>query len=69
MLFLQGGASQQFAEIPLNLLPENGVADYVETGIWSKKSIEEAARYGRVNVAASARAWTTSPSLARTAGS
>lgn len=55
VLFLQGGASQQFAEIPLNLLPENGVADYVETGIWSKKSIEEAARYGRVNVAASAK--------------
>lgn len=37
VLFLQGGASQQFAEIPLNLLPENGTADYVETGIWSKK--------------------------------
>ncbi|WP_165671256.1 3-phosphoserine/phosphohydroxythreonine transaminase [Metapseudomonas otitidis] len=55
VLFLQGGASQQFAEIPLNLLPENGVADYVETGIWSKKSIEEASRFGRVNVAASAK--------------
>lgn len=37
VLFLQGGASQQFAEIPLNLLPENGTADYIETGIWSKK--------------------------------
>ena len=56
VLFLQGGASQQFAEIPLNLLPENGVADYVETGIWSKKSIEEARRYGRVNVAATGKA-------------
>ena len=44
VLFLQGGASQQFAEIPLNLLPEDGVADYVETGIWSKKAIEEARR-------------------------
>ncbi|MCE4072136.1 MULTISPECIES: 3-phosphoserine/phosphohydroxythreonine transaminase [Pseudomonas] len=54
VLFLQGGASQQFAEIPLNLLPEDGVADYVETGIWSKKAIEEARRYGNVNVAASA---------------
>lgn len=57
VLFLQGGASQQFAEIPLNLLPENGVADYVETGIWSKKSIEEASRFGRVNVAASAKGY------------
>lgn len=55
VLFLQGGASQQFAEIPLNLLPEDGVADYIDTGIWSKKSIEEAQRYGNVNVAASAK--------------
>src|SRR5690606_28553488 len=57
VLFLQGGASQQFAEIPLNLLPEGGVADYVETGIWSKKAIEEARRYGTINVAASAKAY------------
>lgn len=55
VLFLQGGASQQFAEIPLNLLPENGSADYVETGIWSKKAIDEARRYGAVNIAASAK--------------
>ena len=55
VLFLQGGASQQFAAIPLNLLPEEGVADYVETGIWSKKAIEEARRFGNVNVAASAK--------------
>ncbi|WP_375739539.1 3-phosphoserine/phosphohydroxythreonine transaminase [Pseudomonas boanensis] len=57
VLFLQGGASQQFAEIPLNLLPEDGVADYVETGIWSKKSLEEARRFGNINVAASAKAY------------
>ncbi len=57
VLFLQGGASQQFAEIPLNLLPENGTADYIETGIWSKKAIEEARRFGNVNVAASAKAY------------
>ncbi|MEK1905702.1 MAG: 3-phosphoserine/phosphohydroxythreonine transaminase [Pseudomonas sp.] len=57
VLFLQGGASQQFAEVALNLLPEDGVADYVDTGIWSKKSIEEASRYGRVNVAASAKGY------------
>jgi phosphoserine aminotransferase len=55
VLFLQGGASQQFAEIPLNLLPENGTADYIDTGIWSKKGIEEARRFGNVNVAASAK--------------
>lgn len=57
VLFLQGGASQQFAEIPLNLLPEDGTADYIETGIWSKKAIEEARRYGNVNVAASAKGY------------
>lgn len=57
VLFLQGGASQQFAEIPLNLLPEEGIADYIDTGIWSKKSIEEARRFGNVNVAASAKAY------------
>lgn len=57
VLFLQGGASQQFAQIPLNLLPEGGKADYIDTGIWSKKAIEEAGRYGRVNVAASAKAY------------
>ena len=55
--FLQGGASQQFAEIPLNLLPEDGVADYIDTGIWSKKAIEEAQRFGNVNVAASAKGY------------
>ena len=57
VLFLQGGASQQFAEIPLNLLPEDGTADYIETGIWSKKAIEEARRYGNINVAASAKGY------------
>jgi phosphoserine aminotransferase len=55
VLFLQGGASQQFAQIPLNLLPENGSADYIDTGIWSQKAIEEASRYGHVNVAATAK--------------
>ena len=55
VLFLQGGASQQFAEIPLNLLPEDGVADYIDTGIWSRKAVEEARRFGNVNVAASAK--------------
>ncbi len=57
VLFLQGGASQQFAQIPLNLLPEDGIADYVDTGIWSKKALEEARRFGTINVAASAKAY------------
>ena len=55
VLFLQGGASQQFAQVPLNLLPEDGKADYIDTGIWSKKAIEEAQRFGTVNIAASAK--------------
>ncbi|MEY1662164.1 3-phosphoserine/phosphohydroxythreonine transaminase [Isoalcanivorax beigongshangi] len=53
VLFLQGGASQQFAMVPMNLMGENGVADYVNTGEWSSRGIKEARRYGRVNVAAS----------------
>lgn len=55
VLFLQGGASQQFAQIPLNFLPEGGKADYIDTGIWSAKAIEEASRFGNVHVAASAK--------------
>ena len=57
VLFMQGGASQQFAQLPLNFLGEDQVADYIETGIWSKKGIEEARRFGNVNVAASAKAF------------
>ena len=55
VLFLQGGASQQFAQIPLNLMGEDGSADYIDTGIWSRKAIEEASRYGHVNVAATGK--------------
>jgi phosphoserine aminotransferase len=54
VLFLQGGASTQFASVPLNLLPQGGSADYVNTGQWSKKAIAEAKRYGSVNVVADA---------------
>jgi len=54
VLFLQGGATGQFAAIPLNLSAAGGVADYVNTGAWSKKAIGEARRYCRVNVAADA---------------
>ncbi len=53
ILFLQGGASSQFAMIPLNFLSEGKTADYVNTGAWSKKAISEAKRYGNVNVIAS----------------
>ena len=56
VLFLQGGASQQFAAVPLNLLPADGVADYVNTGQWSTKAIKEGKRYGKINVAATSEA-------------
>ncbi len=52
VLFLQGGASSQFAMVPLNLLSGEGKADYVNTGQWSKKAIAEARRFCDVNVAA-----------------
>ncbi len=52
VLFLQGGASSQFAMVPMNLLPGKGRADYINTGSWSKKAIAEAKRYGQVNLAA-----------------
>ncbi|MFN3581971.1 MAG: 3-phosphoserine/phosphohydroxythreonine transaminase [Pseudomonas sp.] len=55
VLFLQGGASQQFAQIPLNFMADDGSADYIDTGIWSAKAIEEAERFGHVNVASSAK--------------
>jgi phosphoserine aminotransferase len=53
VLFLQGGASSQFAMVPLNLLGNKKSADYINTGAWSKKAIAEAKRYCDVNVAAS----------------
>jgi len=58
VLFLQGGATAQFAAIPLNLGAPDSVADYVNTGAWSKKAISEAKRYCKVNVAADAAATT-----------
>ncbi len=53
VLFLQGGATLQFAAIPMNLLGGKKKADYINTGEWSKKAIKEANRYCEVNVAAS----------------
>ena len=52
VLFLQGGASQQFAMIPMNLM-KNGVADYIITGQWAKKAWQEASLYGKANAIAS----------------
>ncbi|MGN0384067.1 MAG: 3-phosphoserine/phosphohydroxythreonine transaminase [Eubacterium sp.] len=52
VLFLQGGASQQFAMIPMNLM-KNGVADYIITGQWAKKAYAEAQKYGKANAVAS----------------
>src|SRR4030066_1304822 len=52
VLFLQGGASSQFAMVPMNLLRGKTGADYLNTGEWSKKAIKEAKRYGAVNVVA-----------------
>ena len=52
VLFLQGGASQQFAMIPMNFM-KNGVADYIITGQWAKKAWQEAQKYGNANAVAS----------------
>ena len=54
VLFIQGGATLQFAMIPMNLM-KNGKAVYIETGAWSKKAIAEAKKYGEVLVAASSK--------------
>ena len=67
VLFLQGGASAQFAMVPMNLLRGKKSADYINTGEWAKKAIKEAKKYGAVNVAASAedRNFTYAPKQAQ----
>ena len=55
VLFLQGGASSQFAMIPMNLMAKNGKADFVLTGQWATKAYKEGARYGEANVVASSK--------------
>lgn len=55
VLFLQGGASSQFAMIPLNLMNRNNKADFVITGQWANKAYQEASRYGKCNVVASSK--------------
>ena len=52
VLFMQGGASQQFAMVPMNLM-KNGVADYIITGQWAKKAYQEAQMYGKANAISS----------------
>jgi phosphoserine aminotransferase len=63
VLFLQGGASSQFAMVPMNLVGSLGKADYINTGSWSKKAIAEAKRYCTVNLAGSSEdaKFTTAP--------
>jgi phosphoserine aminotransferase len=55
VLFLQGGASLQFAMVPMNLLGPDMVADYIDTGNWSSNAIKEAKKIGKVNIAASSK--------------
>jgi phosphoserine aminotransferase len=56
VLFLQGGASLQFAMIPMNLLPPDRTADYLVTGVWSQKAVKEAKQLGKVHIAATTEA-------------
>lgn len=53
VLFLQGGASQQFAMVPMNILTKSKKADYVVTGSWSQKALNEAKKFGDIRVIAS----------------
>ena len=55
VLFLQGGASLQFAMVPMNLLPEGKSAAYLETGVWANKAIKEVKNFGTANVVASSK--------------
>jgi phosphoserine aminotransferase len=63
VLFLQGGATQQFAQVPMNLLAGKGKADYIVTGEWSKKAVKEASALCDVHIAASSedRAFSYAP--------
>jgi phosphoserine aminotransferase len=63
VLFMQGGAIAENALVPMNMLRGHASADYIDTGEWSKRSIQEARKYGTINVAASSAAsgYTTIP--------
>jgi phosphoserine aminotransferase len=55
VLFLHGGATTQFMQVPLNLLNENETAAYTDTGLWAAKALKEATQYGHVNVVGSSK--------------
>ena len=55
VLFLHGGATTQFMQVPMNMLSENGIASYTETGTWSNKAIKEAKLFGHVEIAGSSK--------------
>ena len=55
VLFLQGGASLQFAMVPMNLLSEGQTASYLETGVWANKAIKEVKNFGTANIVASSK--------------
>lgn len=55
VLFLHGGATTQFMQVPMNLLNENEVAAYIDTGVWASKAIKEARLYGHVEILASSK--------------
>ncbi|HEU5217272.1 MAG TPA: aminotransferase class V-fold PLP-dependent enzyme, partial [Gemmatimonadales bacterium] len=56
VLFIQGGATQQFAMVPMNLLPGGRTADYLITGVWAEKALQEALKFGTTHVALSGQA-------------
>ncbi|ACU04065.1 MULTISPECIES: 3-phosphoserine/phosphohydroxythreonine transaminase [Pedobacter] len=56
VVLLQGGASLQFAMVPMNLLPQGGTAAYLETGVWANKAIKEVKTFGTANIVASSKA-------------
>ena len=55
VMFLGGGASLQFAMAPMNLLPQDGIADYTDTGEWGAKAAKEAKAFGKINIAGSSK--------------
>ena len=55
VLFLHGGASTQFMQVPMNLLNENEMAAYTDTGVWATKAIKEAKLFGHVEIVGSSK--------------
>lgn len=55
VLFLHGGASTQFLQVPMNLLGDQDIAAYIDTGVWASKAIKEAKNFGKVDVLASSK--------------